>query len=62
MKCTQAELEEYLAEIRDHVCSRCIDRPPGGPPCAPHAKERLESHPDEIAHAMSKDRVVLKRE
>jgi hypothetical protein len=29
---------EYLAEIRDHVCSRCVERPEGGPPCAPLGK------------------------
>lgn len=28
------ELNEYLQEIREKVCSHCIDRPPGGPPCA----------------------------
>jgi len=32
------EMEQYLAEIRKQVCSRCIDRPPGGPPCAPLGK------------------------
>jgi hypothetical protein len=31
-------LDEYLAEIRDHVCSRCIERLPGAPPCAPQGK------------------------
>ena len=31
-------LQEYLDEIRQHVCSRCIERPPGGPPCAPLGK------------------------
>ncbi len=35
---TQIELDEYMAEIREHVCSRCIERPPGGPPCAPLGK------------------------
>jgi len=35
---TQAELDEYMAEIRDHVCSRCIEKPPGAPPCAPQGK------------------------
>jgi hypothetical protein len=29
---------EYLAEIRERVCSRCIERPPGGPPCGPLGK------------------------
>jgi hypothetical protein len=35
----EAELEEYLAEIREHVCSQCVERPPGGPPCGPVGKE-----------------------
>lgn len=35
---TQTELGEYMAEIREHVCSRCIERPPGGPPCLPLGK------------------------
>lgn len=29
---------EYLAAIRDYVCTRCVERPPGGPPCLPHGK------------------------
>src|SRR5262245_49533608 len=32
------ELNEYLEEIRKEVCSRCVERPPGGPPCAPLGK------------------------
>jgi len=32
------EYDEYLAELRDHVCSRCIERKPDCPPCSPHAK------------------------
>jgi hypothetical protein len=32
------EAAEYLAEIREQVCSRCVERPPGGPPCAPLGK------------------------
>ncbi len=32
------DLAEYMAEIREHVCSRCIERPPGGPPCEPLGK------------------------
>ena len=35
---TRAELQEYMDEIRQHVCSRCIERPPGAPPCAPLGK------------------------
>jgi hypothetical protein len=41
----EAELAEYMAEIRKHVCSRCVERPPGGPPCAPLGKEcGIEMH------------------
>jgi hypothetical protein len=32
------ELEDYLFAIREQVCTHCIDRPPGGPPCAPLGK------------------------
>ena len=35
---TQQQLAEYMDEIRKDVCSRCIERPPGGPPCAPLGK------------------------
>ncbi len=35
---TALELDEYREEIRRQVCSRCIERPPGGPPCAPLGK------------------------
>jgi hypothetical protein len=34
----QRDLQAYLDEIRRHVCSKCIERPPGGPPCAPLGK------------------------
>jgi hypothetical protein len=34
----QIEVEEYLDEIRREVCSRCVERPPGGPPCEPLGK------------------------
>jgi hypothetical protein len=33
------ECAEYLDEIREQVCSRCVERPPGGPPCAPLGKD-----------------------
>ncbi len=33
------EWEEYMLEIREQVCSHCIERPPGGPPCAPLGKQ-----------------------
>jgi hypothetical protein len=35
---TEEQLAEYMHEIRKEVCSRCIERPPGGPPCAPLGK------------------------
>jgi hypothetical protein len=35
----EAELQEYLDEIREQVCSCCVERPPGGPPCAPLGKQ-----------------------
>jgi len=42
---SEAKLGEYMNEIRTHVCSRCIERPPGGPPCAPLGKEcGIEMH------------------
>jgi hypothetical protein len=36
---TAEELDEYMGEIRKQVCSRCVERPPGGPPCAPLGKQ-----------------------
>src|SRR5690242_14141986 len=42
MRCTMysdPEMAEYLNEIREQVCSRCIEKPPGGPPCAPLGKQ-----------------------
>lgn len=35
---TATEQAEYLKEIRSQVCSRCVERPPGGPPCEPLGK------------------------
>ncbi|MCA9229934.1 MAG: hypothetical protein KDA57_04730 [Planctomycetales bacterium] len=29
------EYDEFLVELRESVCSRCVERQPGGPPCAP---------------------------
>jgi hypothetical protein len=34
----EADLQEYLEEIRREVCSRCMERPPDGPPCGPWGK------------------------
>src|SRR5262245_20282398 len=35
----EADLAEYLEEIRKEVCSHCVERPEGGPPCAPLGKQ-----------------------
>ncbi len=41
----EPQMEEYLDEIRQGVCTRCVERPPGGPPCAPLGKTcRAELH------------------
>jgi hypothetical protein len=49
----QPGLAEYLAEIRQHVCRRCVERPPGGPPCAPLGKVcGIETHLPEVVDAI----------
>ncbi len=35
---SEAGMEEYLSEIRKEACSRCVERPEGGPPCGPLGK------------------------
>jgi hypothetical protein len=32
------DLDEYRVELRDAVCSRCIERLPNAPPCGPLGK------------------------
>jgi hypothetical protein len=45
----QPTLEEYLEEIRREVCTHCVERPPGGPPCAPLGKQcGIELHLPEL--------------
>ena len=47
--------EEYLDAIREHVCSRCVERPPGGPPCTPLGKIcGIELHLPELLAAIKK--------
>ncbi|MCA9100104.1 MAG: hypothetical protein R3C10_11215 [Pirellulales bacterium] len=44
-----SELDEYLVEMREQVCSNCIERPAGGPPCAPLGKRcGIELHLSKI--------------
>jgi hypothetical protein len=41
--------DKYVAEIREQVCSRCIERRLGAPPCAPLGKQcGIEAHLPEI--------------
>lgn len=50
---SEAKLNEYLAEIREQVCSHCVERPPGGPPCAPLGKVcGIELHLPKIIDAI----------
>jgi len=50
---TEAELREYLDEIRDEVCSHCVERPPGGPPCLPRGKPcGIELHLGRLVEAV----------
>jgi hypothetical protein len=43
------DLEEYRAALQAQVCSRCIERRVGTPPCAPMGKPcGIESHLAEI--------------
>jgi hypothetical protein len=49
----ETELTEYLSEIRKQVCTRCVERPPGGPPCAPLGKQcGVELHLAEIVDSV----------
>jgi hypothetical protein len=46
---TQAELNEYQEALRAEVCSRCIERRPNAPPCAPLGKGcGIEQHLEEL--------------
>jgi hypothetical protein len=36
---TNSRLDEYWGEIQKDVCSRCPERPQGGPPCQPLGKQ-----------------------
>src|SRR6266536_1155463 len=49
----EAELAEYLEEIRKEVCSRCVERPEGGPPCAFQGKQcGIEMHLPQLVEAV----------
>jgi hypothetical protein len=56
----EAEISEYLDEIRERVCSRCVERPPGGPPCAPLGKTcGVETHLPQLIEAIHRVRSGL---
>lgn len=56
---TEKELAEYQDEMREQVCSRCVDRPPGGPPCAPFGKVcGVELHLPKLIDAIHERRSV----
>jgi hypothetical protein len=46
---TIAEHDEYLAEVREHVCRRCIERGRDCPPCGSHDHPcGIEAHLPEL--------------
>jgi hypothetical protein len=50
---SDTKLAEHLSEIRRQVCSRCIERPPGGPPCLPLGKAcAIELHLPALVEAV----------
>jgi hypothetical protein len=52
---TPAEHAEYLAVLREQVCSRCIQRGPDCPPCAPHGQPcGIEAHLGELVEICRK--------
>jgi hypothetical protein len=56
----EVELNEYLDEIRERVCSICVERPPGGPPCAPLGKEcGIEMHLPQLVESVRGVRSAL---
>ena len=55
------EYDEYLLELREQVCSRCIERQTGGPPCAPLGKRcGIEQHvPKLVQICRTTDNVLM---
>ena len=57
---SDTELAEYMDEIRLQVCGRCVERPPGGPPCAPLGKQcGIEMHLPQLIDAIHEVRSDL---
>jgi hypothetical protein len=56
----EADLQEYRDEIRRVVCTRCVERPPGGPPCAPLGKNcGVEMHLPQLIESIRETDSVL---
>ena len=46
---SQSQLDEYRTQLREEVCSRCIERLPNAPPCGPLGKGcGIERHLSEL--------------
>ncbi len=58
---TQEDFSPHLAALRERVCSRCIVRRPGTPPCAPHGIAcGIEQHvPELVRICRSTDSVLM---
>ena len=53
MPAIEAPIDEYLDEIRKQVCTRCVERPPEGPPCVPLGVNcGVELHLPELIHSI----------
>lgn len=50
-----ATLREYVAEMRDQVCSHCISRLPGAPPCKEQGVNcGIEQHLEQVINICRK--------
>lgn len=60
MSTTAAPISEYLTEIREQVCTRCVERPSGGPPCVPLGVNcGVELHLPELIHSIHQVKQTL---
>lgn len=52
-------MDRYRAALRDQVCRRCLDRPPGGPPCLPLGKRcGVELHLEKLVDVVHRNVAV----
>ena len=52
--------DDYVTALRAEVCSRCIERQPGGPPCAPRGKPcGIEAHVPKLVEICRRTDSVL---